>query len=584
MNAHQTYNYWMNHLAPDDQMRAELAAIQGDEAQITDRFYQEIAFGTAGLRGICGAGTNRMNVLTVGRATKGLADYICSHDSSLKNLGNSSGAEKSPRERGVAIAYDCRHNSREFAALAARILAGAGIHVFLFPSLRPTPELSYTVRKLGCISGINMTASHNPKEYNGYKVYWEDGAQISGEVSNGISARIKALDLFEDFGALTMEEALTRGLVTMLGQETDKDYLNYVLSLRQREDDELDLSVPVVYTPLNGAGSIPFREMVKRRHFTGFHIVTEQKDPDPDFTSVPYPNPEEPAAFELAQKLGREVDAEVLIATDPDSDRMAIEIADGKGGYQFLNGNQTGAMLIAYLAQSRLDKEKKLSGRPAMIKSIVTGDFGRTICDAYGIRVFETLTGFKNICGKIPKILKEGYSYFFGYEESIGCAPGVEVRDKDGVSAGMLVIEMAAWYRNRGISLLDALQNLYRTYGFFAEEQISLVLKGKDGADKIDALMNAIRRFGRGKPADSGIAGIIDYLNGYQDIPPQNALKLIMNDGSWFAVRPSGTEPKIKFYYYSVSDPASGSMNESKQKIEKMKKLAETITSGIVLS
>lgn len=584
-------------------MRAELAAIRDDEAQIIDRFYQEITFGTAGLRGICGAGTNRMNALTVGRATKGLADYICAcDDETLQQTETGTDPAKPAKERGVAIAYDCRHHSREFAELAAQILAGAGIHVFLFPSLRPTPELSYTVRKLGCVSGINMTASHNPKEYNGYKVYWEDGAQISGSVSEGISARIEALDLFGDFGAVSLEEAKEAGLVTMLGREMDEKYLNYVLSLRQRPDEELDLSVPVVYTPLNGAGSIPFTEMTQRRHFSGFHIVTEQKAPDPDFTTVPYPNPEEPAAFELAQKLGREVGAEVLIATDPDSDRMAIEIADGNGGYQFLNGNQTGAMLIAYLAQSHLEKSheknhhaqisdnsacKELSGKPAMIKSIVTGDFGRTICDAYGIRVFETLTGFKNICGRIPEILKEGYSYFFGYEESIGCAPGVEVRDKDGISAGMLIIEMTAWYRKKGMTLMDALQNLYKIYGFFAEEQISLVLKGKEGADKMTVLMNEIRRYGQEKPADSGISEMIDYIHGYhineyEDIPPQNALKFIMKDGSWFAVRPSGTEPKIKFYYYSVSDPDSGSMDESRRKIEAMKKLVERMTAGIL--
>ncbi len=536
------YCFWLEHLDPSDPMHEELIQIKGDDAGITDRFYQEIVFGTAGLRGICGAGTNRMNRLTVGRATQGIANYILHSGEDLS--------------RGVVIAYDCRYHSQEFSELSARILTGNGIRVFLFPSLRPTPELSFAIRKLGAVAGINMTASHNPKEYNGYKVYWEDGAQISGTVSDGMLAEIQQLGLFDAFHCASLEAARKEGLLTMLGEEMDREYLDYVESMAQRPDDELDKTVPVVYTPLNGAGSGPFSQVMRERGFTSFLLVPEQKDPDPEFTTVGYPNPEDPKAFRLAEELGKKTSAEVLIATDPDSDRMAIEIPDGKGGFRPLNGNQTGALLIAYMAESQR-AAGKLPARAAMIKSIVTGDFGRAICEDYGIRVFEALTGFKNICGRIPQIEKDGYTYFFGYEESIGCAPGEQVRDKDGICAGMLIAEMAAWYRRRGQTLADALDGLYRKYGYFAEDQVSIVLKGQEGAARIGRIMDAFRL---GRPQSFGrfrVAETIDYLHGYQDIPASNVLRYSMTDGSWFALRPSGTEPKIKFYYYAVdSDPA----------------------------
>ncbi len=539
---HRLYQQWLDRLDPSDPMHKELIQIADDDAGITDRFYQEIVFGTAGLRGICGAGTNRMNRLTVGRATQGIANYILHSGEDIS--------------RGVVIAYDCRYHSKEFSELSAQILAGNGIRVFLFPSLRPTPELSFAIRRLGAVAGINMTASHNPKEYNGYKVYWEDGAQISGTVSDGMLAEIQRLDLFDAFHSASLEAAQKDGLLTMLGEEMDREYLDYVESMAQRPDEELDKTVPVVYTPLNGAGSGPLSQVMRERGFTSFLLVPEQKDPDPEFTTVGYPNPEDPKAFRLAEELGRKTSAEVLIATDPDSDRMAIEIPDGRGGFRPLNGNQTGALLIAYMAESKR-AAGTLPRKAAMIKSIVTGDFGRVICEDYGIRVFEALTGFKNICGRIPQIEKEGYSYFFGYEESIGCAPGEQVRDKDGICAGMLIAEMAAWYRKKGQTLADALEQLYQKYGYFAEDQVSIVLKGQEGAARIGRIMDAFRL---GKPQSFGrfeVAETIDYLHGYQDIPASNVLRYTMTDGSWFALRPSGTEPKIKFYYYAVnSDPA----------------------------
>ena len=460
--------------------------------------------------------------------------------------------------------------------MAAEIFAGNGIRAYLFPSLRPTPELSYAIRKLGAGSGVNMTASHNPKEYNGYKVYWKDGAQISGQVSDGMLACIKKLDMFDEFKRIPLSRAVEKGMITMLGEEMDRSYMDYILSLAQRPDEELDLDVPVVYTPLNGAGSIPMMQMAKERGFTHFQIVPEQKDPDPDFTTVPFPNPENPKAFALAEKLGTGTGAEVLIATDPDSDRMAIEVSDGKGGYIPLNGNQTGALLIAYIAQSKKE-HGTLPDKCAMIKSIVTGNFGKTICLDYGIRVVESLTGFKNICGRIPEIQKEGYEYFFGYEESIGCAPGEEVRDKDGISAGMLVAELAAYCRKQGRGILDALEDLYRKYGYFSEDQVSLVLEGKAGQERIGRIMDAFRN---GKPSSFGpfeVKKTIDYKNGYEDIPPQNALIFTMTDGSWFAMRPSGTEPKIKFYYYAEADEKEVSQNRVKDMVASVNEMIEKI-------
>ena len=558
MGYRERYEEWIRRLPQDDPMRAELLAIEGNDTEIKDRFYKEIEFGTAGLRGICGAGTNRMNTLTVGRATQGIANYILS-------------SGENPA-RGFAIAYDCRYHSKEFAELAAQILAGNGITVYLFPSLRPTPELSFTIRSFAALGGINLTASHNPKEYNGYKVYWMDGAQISGEVSDGMLREILALDLFDSFKQMSLEDAIDERKVRMLGEEMDLAYLDYVMSMRQREDEELDLTIPIVYTPLNGAGSVPMQQLAAVLGYENFAIVPEQKDPDPEFTTVGYPNPEDPKAFALAEELGRKVGAEVLIATDPDSDRMAVEIADGKGGYTALNGNQTGALLIAYMAQSMKEKGK-LPENAAMIKSIVTGNFGRAICEHFGIKVFEALTGFKNICGVIPKAEELGYTYFFGYEESIGCAPGEEVRDKDGICAAMLIMEMAAWCRKNGSSVGQYLDSLYRKFGYYVEDQVSFVLSGVEGSQRIGRIMDVFR--GR-KPETFGrfkVDKCIDYLHGYEGIPASNVLIFHMKDGSWFAMRPSGTEPKIKFYYYAKNteqEEAAAAVRDMRTAVDQM--------------
>ena len=549
MNAREVYTLWMNRLGGEDPLRAELKAIEDNEEEIKDRFYKEIVFGTAGLRGKCGAGTNRMNTFTVGRATQGLANYI------LKS--------GDPR-KGVAIAYDCRYYSREFSELAAEILAGNGIKAYLFTGMRPTPELSFAVRSLGCISGINMTASHNPKEYNGYKVYWSDGAQISGEVSDGILSEIQKLDFFDPFPRISQEEAMAKGLLTMIDDVMDRPYMEYVLSMCQHEEAELDKSVKFVYTPLNGAGAIPVSQVMQKLGYKGFHMVPEQEMPDPEFTTVGYPNPEDPKGFELAEKLGKKVGAEVLIATDPDCDRMAVEVLWDDGEYHFLNGNQTGAMLIAYMAEA-MKKRGTLPKKGALIKSIVTGDMGKTIAENYGIKTFETLTGFKNICGKIPEVQKQGYTYFFGYEESIGCAPGEAVRDKDGVLCSMLVAEMTAYYKKKGMTLKDALWELYKTYGYFSETDMSLVKDGVEGSELIQRIMSAFRD---GKPTAFGpfsVEKTTDYTHGCGDIPPTNALRFDLGKGFWFAMRPSGTEPKLKLYFYAVADDKETSEKQVKE-------------------
>lgn len=562
MDAKREYQRWLEKLQDGDPLKEELLAIRDDEKEIHERFYQEIVFGTAGLRGICGAGTNRMNVLTVGRATQGIAKFIL--------------ASGEDPMKGVAIAYDCRYHSQEFSELVAQIMAGNGIRAFLFPEMRPTPELSFAIRKLGCVSGVNMTASHNPKEYNGYKVYWSDGAQIAGEVSDGMLAEIQKLDFFDPFPVMPLEEAREKGLVVMIGEDMDRAYLDYVKGMSQRGPEELDRSVSIVYTPLNGAGSVPVRTVLSEMGYTNFHIVPEQEMPDPEFTTVGYPNPEDPKGFALAEKLGKEVGAEVLIATDPDSDRMAVEIPTGDGEYHFLNGNQTGALLIHYMAES-----KKAAGtlpqKAALIKSIVTGDLGAAIAKSYGIRVYEALTGFKNICGRIPDLRRDGCEYFFGYEESIGSAPGEEVRDKDGVCSAMLVAEMAAYYKKNGMTMEDALNALYDKYGYYSESQISLIRKGSEGAALIGRIMDAFRD---GKPQAFGrfkVQKVTDYINGYEDIPASNVLRYDLGDGIWFAVRPSGTEPKIKFYYYAKAD----SKEKAARLVKEMEEAVDAMTREI---
>ncbi|MCR4757210.1 MAG: phospho-sugar mutase [Butyrivibrio sp.] len=540
MNYKERYNEWLTNLSDGDPLKAELLQIGDDDKDIEERFYQDLAFGTAGLRGKVGAGTNRMNFLTVGKASQGIADYIVA--SGKENM-----------EKGVIIAHDPRHFSKEFSKLAAGIFATNGIKVYTFPDLRPTPELAFMIRRLGTVSGINITASHNPREYNGYKAYWDDGCQVSSEIADGMTEKINAVDIWNGIKTGDFDALVKEGKITILGEEYDREYLDKIEKMAIHEGDELDLSIPLVYTPLNGCGSIPFRQMLTDRGFNNWKIVPEQENPDPDFTTVGYPNPEDPKAFKLSEKYGKEFGAELLMATDPDSDRFAIEIRDAEGNYIPLNGNQTGYLLVNYVLEGRKDAGT-LPQKGAMVKSIVTSTLSTIMAKAYGVEMFETLTGFKNICGKIPYLHENGYTYLFGYEESVGYAVCEDIRDKDGISAGMLVAEAAAYYRKQGKTLWDVLQEIYAKYGFFAEDEPNIVLEGIPGAQRIQRMMKYFRENLPTSVAGAKVDKVIDYIGGYEDIPAQNAIRLFLDNGSWFAIRPSGTEPKIKFYFYSNQD------------------------------
>lgn len=537
MTAKERYKEWLERLDKNDPLYAELLGLEGNDEEIEERFYQELSFGTAGLRGKVGAGTNRMNMLTVGRATQGIADFI-------KGYGQEA------MDKGVIIAHDPRHFSKEFSQLTAGILAANGIRSFVFPDMRPTPELAFLIRRLHTVSGINITASHNPKEYNGYKAYWEDGCQVSSDIADGMYEKICAVDPFTDVLKGDFEQGVKDGMITVLGEEWDREYLDKIESLAIHSGDELDLDIPIVYTPLNGAGSIPFAQMLKDRGFTNWHIVPEQKDPDPDFTTVGYPNPESPAAFKMSEELGRKVGAELLMATDPDADRFAIEIRNDEGDYIPLNGNQTGYILVNYVLEGH-KTAGTLPENGAMVKSIVTSSLSTIIADAYGVQMFEALTGFKNICGRIPFLHEKGLKYLFGYEESVGYAACEDIRDKDGISAGMLVAEAAAYYRKEGKTLWNVLQDIYAKYGYFAEDEPNLILQGIAGAQRISRMMTSVRGNLPEEVAGYKVDKVIDYIHGYEDIPASNVLRFYLENGSWFAIRPSGTEPKIKFYFYS---------------------------------
>ena len=531
------YNYWLERIPDDDPLERELRGIRFDENEIKERFYQDLAFGTAGLRGKVGAGTNRMNFFTVGKATQGIADYI-------KTYGPVA------MERGVVIAHDSRHFSKEFSHLTASILAANGIKAYVFPDLRPTPQLAYMVGVLHTIAGINITASHNPREYNGYKAYWEDGCQVSSLIADGMTEKINAVDAFDGVKKADFDECVANGMITVLGPEYDRMYLDKIESMSIHGGDEIDLDIPLVFTPLNGAAYIPFKTMLEDRGFTNWHIVEEQKDPDPDFTTVGYHNPEVAPAFKLSEQLGYKTGAELLMACDPDGDRFAIELKDDEGKYVMLNGNQTGYLLVNYVLEGH-KSAGTLPDNGAMVKSIVTSTMSSEIAKAYGVKMFESLTGFKNICGRYPGLIAQGYKILFGYEESVGYAACPEIRDKDGISAGMLVAEAAAYYRKQGKTLWEVLKELFEKYGYYNEDEPNVVLEGIPGAERIKRMMAYVRENPLTEVAGAKVEKVIDYANGYEDIPASNVLRYYLDNGSWFAIRPSGTEPKIKFYFYT---------------------------------
>ncbi|MBQ9036388.1 MAG: phospho-sugar mutase [Erysipelotrichaceae bacterium] len=540
MNYLEKYQLWLDNLEEDDPLRKELLSIKDDDKEINERFFLDLSFGTAGLRGKVGAGTNMMNFYTVGKATQGIADYIISYG-------------QEAMDRGVVIAHDPRHFSHEFCELTAGILAANGIKAYVYPGLRTTPQLAWSVRRLNTIAGINITASHNPKVYNGYKAYWEDGCQVSSSVADGMTECINKVDLFRDVKKSDFDEGVKSGMITILGPKYDREYLDLVESIAIHSGDELDLDIPLVFTPLNGASSVPFTTMLRDRGFRNWKIVDVQKDPDPDFTSVGYPNPEDPKAFRISEEIGKEFGAELLMACDPDGDRFAIELKDDEGNYIPLNGNQTGYLLVNYILEGH-KTAGTLPENGAMVKSIVTSTMSTKMAEAYGVKMFESLTGFKNICGQIPWLQDNGYEYLFGYEESVGYAACPEIRDKDGISAGMLVAEAAAYYRKQGKTLWNVLNELYDTYGHFNEYEPNMILEGLDGADRIKRMMSYVRNNLPTEVAGYKVVKVIDYINGYENIPASNVLRFFLENNSWFAIRPSGTEPKIKFYFYTEQE------------------------------
>ena len=549
MEYREKYNDWLENEYFDEKTKEELRALKDDQVEIEDRFYKDLTFGTAGLRGKIGAGTNRMNKYTVALATQGLANVIVKRGEEAK-------------KRGVAIAYDVRRFSDEFAEISARVLAANGIQSYLYDDIAATPILSYTVRRLKTISGIVVTASHNPKDYNGYKVYWEEGSQILDELADEILDEIEKIDI-KHVKIADKDQAMESGLLEYIGKEIKEEYIGKLLEMKINED--IDKDIKIVYTPLNGTGNIPVRRVLADRGFTNVEIVKEQEKPDPNFTTAEYPNPEDVKAFEYADRLGRQLGAEILIATDPDCDRVAMGVKDLKNdGYIYLNGNQTGALLVNYILSTRSQKGD-LPENGAIVKSIVTGDLGKAIAKKYNIKTFESLTGFKYICELPNQWDKTGeYSFIFGYEESIGYVYNDLVRDKDAVVSSMLIAEMAAYYKKNKKSVLQVLEELYEEFGYYNERLISVVLEGVEGQRRIGRIMESIRKNPLIMIDDMRLEETIDYQNDITGLAPSNVLKYYLDDGSWYAIRPSGTEPKIKLYIYSIGK----TLEDSQKKVE----------------
>ena len=547
MTAREQYEFWCTAPYFDEQTKEELKAIEGEEKEIEDRFYKELAFGTGGLRGVIGAGTNRMNIYTVRKATQGLANYI------IKQRGE---------KKGLAIAYDSRNMSPEFAKETALCMAGNGIKAYLFDFLRPTPELSFALRQLGCIAGVVITASHNPAEYNGYKVYWEDGAQITYPKDEEIITEVNRVTDYVSVKSITEEEAKQKGLLEYIGKEMDDRYMEALKQLVLSKDaiKNQAKSLKIVYTPLHGTGNIPVRRILKELGFEQVWVVKEQELPDGNFTTVPYPNPEDKKAFELALKLAKEVDADLILATDPDADRLGIYAKDSKTGeYKSFTGNMSGALILEY-ELSRRKELKSLPKNGAIVTTIVSGKMAKEIAKAYDVTLIETLTGFKYI-GEQIKLFeqKKNYEFLFGYEESYGCLVGTHARDKDAIVAVMALCEAAAYYKEKGMDLCEQMNHLYETYGYYKEELVTVTLKGQDGAKKIQSMMEQIRKNPPTNIGDYQVEEFRDYKEGTRKnmadgtkketgLPKSNVLYFQLEKGAWCCVRPSGTEPKIKFY------------------------------------
>lgn len=534
------YQEWLDNDYFDKRTKEELISLKGNDDEIEDRFYQDLKFGTAGLRGKIGAGTNRMNKYTVSLATQGLAETI-------KEFG------KEAMDRGVAISHDVRHKSREFAEITASVLAANGIKVYIHKDITPTPLLSYTIRKLGTISGVMITASHNPKDYNGYKAYWEEGSQILDDIADKILDNIDKVGDYSNVKLIDFQEGLENGIIEIVNDSVIEDYFNDVLDLAI-EDQNVDKSIKVVYSPLNGTGRELIQRILDKRGFENVHIVKEQEHPDPDFTTVGYPNPEDPKAFKYSEELGKKVDAELLLATDPDADRTALEVRNSEGEYVFLTGNQIGSLLTHYIL-SRLTEKNEMPKNPAIVKSIVSSDLPDKIARKYGVESLNVLTGFKNIYAPANEWDKtKEKTFVFGFEESIGYSYGANVRDKDAVSSAMMIVEMAAYYKAKGKSLLDVQNDLYNEFGYHGSKLISIVLEGLDGQKLIGRIMEDFRHNPIKEINGHTLKEVIDYQNDETGLPKSNVLKYLLSDGSWYVLRPSGTEPKIKLYIYSNAD------------------------------
>jgi len=560
----KNFELWLTDNYFDDDTRRELRSIEGQEKEIEDRFYRDLEFGTAGLRGVIGAGTNRMNRYTIRKTTQGLANCIKKH-----------GAEA--MKRGVVIAYDCRHKAVEFMEEAALVLAANGIRVYVFDELRPSPELSFAVRYLNTIAGIVITASHNPAEYNGYKVYWEDGAQIASDIAKNIIEEIAEIYDHHRISYICKEEATKMGLLNVVGEEIDRAYDERVMEQAIRSEELIEAAgrLKVIYTPLHGAGNKPVRRVLNKLGYSNIMVVPQQEQPDPNFSTVPYPNPEEREAFSLAVEIAEREGAELILGTDPDCDRVGAVVKNKEGQYIVLSGNQTGALLVNYILMS-LKEKNQLPANGAIIKTIVTSEMGRAIAKGYGVETIDTLTGFKYIGEKIKEFeqTKEKI-YLFGYEESFGYLAGTYARDKDAVVASMLICEMAAYYSQMDMTIYDGLLELYEEYGYYLEELSSFTLKGKEGLERINATIKGLRETPLEEVAGIRVLELEDYQNGISyslasgeerklTLPRAEVLKLMLEDGSWIALRPSGTEPKLKLY----AGVNSNCFKESKAKLK----------------
>ncbi|MGA9288693.1 MAG: phospho-sugar mutase [Anaerobacillus sp.] len=567
MNWKNEYKRWTEAASLDEELKSDLEALKGNDKSLEDAFYKNLEFGTGGMRGEIGPGTNRMNIYTIRKASEGLAQYIDAHGEDSK-------------QRGVAIAYDSRHKSPEFAMEAAKTLASHGIQTYVFEELRPTPELSYAVRKLNAYAGIVITASHNPPEYNGYKVYGEDGGQLPPKAAAEVISYVDGVANELEVIVSSEQELKGKGLIKMIGAEIDREYVEELKNLRVNHSllKEMGDQLKIVFTPLHGTANLPVREGLKAYGFNQVTVVKEQELPDPNFSTVSSPNPEEHAAFELAMKYGEKQDADILLATDPDADRVGVAVKNKEGNYVVLTGNQTGALLLNYIITQKKENGE-LPENGAVLKTIVTSEIGRKIAEDNGLTSYDTLTGFKFIGEKINEFETSGeHTFLFGYEESYGYLIGDFVRDKDAVQACLVAAEVAAFYKSKGMTLYEGLLEVFEQYGYYQEGLESLTLKGKEGAEQIVSLLAEFREQPPMEAAGLRVHSVEDYQTSVRtyldkgesekiDLPTSNVLKYKLEDGSWFCLRPSGTEPKVKFYFGVNSD----NLENSKNKLEELR-------------